>query len=227
MANWLTDWRTHHKFFDVWTSDSGPTPSVSFHILTWKCAWRHSGVHVLDIWTSKVVQDRPFFHILTWKCTFDIWTSKSGPRPSVQFLSVLTYKCALRHNLVRFFDIWTSKDGLSMLCVCTFLLKNALHATAACNFSISELQKVVMCCCALCILTWNCASRHSGVQFFVSLLNSYLRTRCFSEPTFGPSRTTNHWKNTAILDFPNISRVCISFLVNLLSLLFMFHIVGS
>ena len=56
------------------------------------------------------------------------------------------------------------------------------------------------------ILTWKCASRHSGVQFFISLLNSYLCT-----PTFRPSGTTNHLKNTAIRDFPNILRVRIFF----------------
>ena len=67
------------------------------------------------------------------------------------------------------------------------------------------------------ILTWKCASRHSSVPFFISLLNSYLRTRRFSEPTFRTSGTTNHWENTAIRDFPNISRVCIFFLVTLWS----------
>ena len=37
-------------------------------------------------------------------------------------------------------------------------------------------------------------SRYSGVQFFMSSLNSHLRTRRFSEVTFRPSRHTNHWK---------------------------------
>ena len=41
--------------------------------------------------------------------------------------------------------------------------------------------------CALCILTSKCASRHNGVQFFISPLASWLRTRRFSEPTFRPS----------------------------------------
>ena len=72
-------------------------------------------------------------------------------------------------------------------------------------------------CGLLCILTWKCGSRHSIVPFFISLLNSYLRTRRFSEPTFRTSGTTNHWKNTAIRDFPNIWRMCIFFLVTLLA----------
>ena len=47
-----------------------------------------------------------------------------------------------------------------------FSLENVLLATAACNFSTSELQKVVWACQFFSIFTWKCASRHSGVQFF-------------------------------------------------------------
>ena len=49
---------------------------------------------------------------------------------------------------------------------CTFSLGNVLLATAACNFSTSQLQKVVRTCSVLYIFTSKCASRHSGVQFF-------------------------------------------------------------
>ena len=77
---------------------------------------------------------------------------------------------------------------------CTFWLANVLLATAACHFSTSQLQKVVRECCVLYILTCKCASRHSGVPFFMSSLNSHLRTRRFSEVTFRPSRHTKHWK---------------------------------
>ena len=41
-----------------------------------------------------------------------------------------------------------------------------LRATAACTFSTSQLLKVVREWCVLYILTWKCASRHSGVHFF-------------------------------------------------------------
>ena len=77
---------------------------------------------------------------------------------------------------------------------CTFWLWNVLLATAACNFSTSQLQKVVRECCVLYILTCKCASRYSGVQCFISELKGHLRTRRFSEVTFRPSRPTNHWK---------------------------------
>ena len=62
---------------------------------------------------------------------------------------------------------------------------------------------------------WKCASRHNGVQFFISHLASWLRTRRFSEPTFRPSGATNHWKNTVFRDFPTFSRTCIFFLLTL------------
>ena len=131
-----------------------------------------------------------------------------------------------------------------------------LLATAACQFSTSELRKVARDPQFLSILTCKCAwrhsgvpffdiataksgpnpsdfvhfylksaSRHSGVQCFLSALSSYLRTRRFSEPTIRPSRHTNQRKNTAFRDFPNISpdfRAVVSsfFLLYFSSLLF-------
>ena len=74
------------------------------------------------------------------------------------------------------------------------LIENVLLATAACNFSTSQLQKVVWDRQFFSILTSKCASRYSGVQFFISELKGHLRTRRFSEVTFRPSRPTNHWK---------------------------------
>ena len=103
---------------------------------------------------------------------------------------------------------------------CTFWLQNVLRATTACTFSTSQLPKVVRPWCALCIFTSKCASRHNGVQFFISHLASWLRTRRFSEPTFRPSGATNHWKNTVFRDFPIFSRICIFFLLTLSLLLF-------
>ena len=127
---------------------------------------------------------------------FDIWTSKSGPRPSVFntfdlemcfapqrralfrhhnfpkvvrtwcVLYIFNSKCASRHNGVHFFDISTSKSGPNPWCFvhfdlemcfapqrralfwhlnfqkcsdhgvfCTFWLGNVLRTTTACNFS--------------------------------------------------------------------------------------------
>ena len=85
----------------------------------------------------------------------------------------------------------------------------------ACTFSTSQLLKVVRPWCVLYILTSKCASRHNGVQFFISHLARWLCTRRFSEPTFRPSRATNHWKNTVFRDFPTFSHICVFFLLTL------------
>ena len=104
-----------------------------------------------------------------------------------------------------------------------FSLENVLLATAACNFSTSQLQKVVRSWCVLYIFTSKCASRHSGVQFLISPLTTWLRTRRFTEPTFRLTRHTNHWKNTAFRDFSNIWRGCIFFLLTFAQL----HLLSS
>ena len=139
------------------------------YILTWKCASRYSGVQ--------------FSHIAT---------SKSGP----SMLCFVHFDLKMCFSLQRraIFPHRNFKKWSEHAVFCTFWLENVLLATAACNFSTSQLQKVVRACCVLYILTWKCASRYSGVQFFISELNSYLRTRRFNEVTFRPSRHTNHWK---------------------------------
>ena len=96
-----------------------------------------------------------------------------------------------------------------------FSLANVLRATMACTFSTSQLPKVVRTCCVLYILTSKCASRHNGVQIFISHLASWLHTRRFSEPTFRPSGATDHWKNAVLRDFPTFSRTWIFFLLRL------------
>ena len=170
------------------------TPSV-FNILTGKYASRRNGVHF-----------------------FDISTSKSGPE-LVCFVHFELEMCLAPQRRALFrhlnFQKW-SENGV----FCTFSLGNVLRATTACTFSTLQLPKVVREWCVLCILTWKCASRHNGVQFFISHLASWLCTRRFSEPTFRPSGAPNHWKNTVFRDFPTFSRICIFFLLTLSLLLF-------
>ena len=169
---------------------------------------------------------------------FDIWTSKSGPRPSVfntfdlEMCFAPQRRALFRHlnfqkwsgpgvfctfwlgNVLRATTACTFSTSeppkVVRDCVfCTFWLGNVLRATTACTFSTSQLPKVVRTWCVLHILTSKCASRHNGVQFFIAHLASWLRTRRFSEPTFRPSGATNHWKNTVFRDFPTFSRICI------------------
>ena len=115
----------------------------------------------------------------------------------------------------RNFQKWSETDVF-----CTFWLGNELRATTACTFSTSQVPKVVRTPSVFNILTWKCASRHNGVQFFISHLASWLRTRRVSEPTFRPSGATNQWKNTVFRDFPTFSCICIFFLLTLSLLLF-------
>ena len=101
--------------------------------------------------------------------------------------------------------------------LCAFWLGNVPHATTACTFSTSQLPKVVRTWCILYILTWKCASRHNDVQLFICHVTTWLRTCRFSDPTFRPSRATNHWRNTVFRDFPTFSRSYLFARLDLLS----------
>ena len=123
-------------------------------------------------------------------------------------LYILTWKCASRHNGVHFFDISTSKSGPTLVCFVHFDLEMCLAPQRRALFRHLNFQKWSEPL-VFYILTWKCASRHNGVQFFIAPVASWLRTRRFSEPTFRPSLATNHWKNTVFRDFPTFSRICI------------------
>ena len=121
---------------------------------------------------------------------------------------------------MHFFDIATAKSAPKLQCFAHFDLEMCFAPQRHALFATSQLPKVVPEWCVLYILTWKCASRHNGVQFFISHLASWLRTRRFSEPTFRPSGAPNHWKNTVFRNFPTFSRICIFFLLTLSLLLF-------
>ena len=159
-------------------------------MLTSKCASRHNGVHF-----------------------FNISTSKSGPT-LVCFVHVHFEMCFApqRRALFRHLNFQNWSDN-GVFCTCS--LRNVLRATTAYTFSTSQLPKVLWDPGVLYLFTWKCASCHNGVQFFISHLASWLRTRRFSEPTFRPSGATNHWKNIVFRDFPTFSRICICFLLTL------------
>ena len=156
------------------------------YIFTSECAFRHSGVHF-----------------------FDIWTSKSGPGSScfVHFHFQMCFSPQRR----AIFQHLNFKKWSRIVSFLTFSLPNVLFTTAACNFWISELRKVLPDPQFFNIFTSECAFRHSGVQFLIYPLTLWLRTRRFNRPTFRLTRHTNHWKNTAFRDFSNIYRGCIFF----------------
>ena len=123
-------------------------------------------------------------------------TFSTSERPKVLqkagVLWMFTSKCASRQNGVHFFDIYPSESAPNPTRFFTFWLENVLPATAACHFSTSQLPKSgqsMVCFDVFC--TFDLKMRF-GVQFFISPLARWLRTRRFSEPTFWPSRPTNH-----------------------------------
>ena len=72
---------------------------------------------------------------------FDIWTSKSGPRPSV--FNTFDFEMCFapqRRALFRHLNFQKWSDAGVF---CTFWLGNVLRATTPCTFSTSQLPKVV------------------------------------------------------------------------------------
>ena len=77
-----------------------------------------------------------------------------------------------------------------------FWLRNVLRAKTACTFLTSQLPRVLRTWCVLYILTWKRASRHNGVQFFISDLARRLRTRRFKRAYFSALRTHKSLEKT-------------------------------
>ena len=189
----------------------------AFNILTSKCASRHNGMHFFDIATSKSGPTLVCFVHFDFEMCF-------APQRRALFRHLNFQKWSEREVLL----VFSLANVLRATTACTFstsqlpkvvqtwcVLYISTCATTACTFWTSQLPKVVRACGALYILTWKCASCHNGVQFFISHLARWLRTRRFSEPTFRPSGATSHWKNTVFRDFPTFSRTCIFFLLTL------------
>ena len=90
---------------------------------------------------------------------------------------------------MHFFQISTSKSGPNVL-ISTILTQDVLRATTACNFSTSQLPKVVRTLCVLPLLT---SLRHNSVDFFhISTSTSRPTLRCFvhfhCQMCFAPQR---------------------------------------
>ena len=83
-------------------------------------------------------------------------------------LGILTWTCALCQSGVPFFGIGTSQSGLKLVCFVHCDLLNVLSATRPMCLFISHQARCL------------CARQFSAPSF--------------REPTFRPSRPTNHWK---------------------------------
>ena len=167
----------------------------AFNILTSKCASRNNGVHFFRHLNLQKCPNPWYFVHLHFEMCF-------APQRRALFR---------HHN----FQKWSDTEVFY-----TFDFEVCFAPQRRALFSTSQLPKVFRRWCALYILTSKCASRHNGVQFFISHLASWLRTRRFSQPTFRPFGATNHWKNIVFCDFPTFSRICIFFLLTLSLLLF-------
>ena len=163
--------------------------------------WSEHGVFC-TFWLESVLR-------ATTACTFSTLQLLKVLR-SWGVLYILTSKCASRRPLS------TSQlpKVVRTWCVLYILTWKCASRHNAVYFSTSQLQIVLRTWGVLSFFTCKSASRHNGMQFFISHL-AWLRTRRFSEPTFWPSRATNHWKNTVFRDFPTFSRAWIFFLLRL------------
>ena len=128
----------------------------------------------------------------TTACTFSTSQLPKVVRDR-QFFTLLTWKCASRHNGVHFFDISTSKSGPRPPVFYTFDLEMCFAPQRRCTFSTSQLPKVVRDRQFFTLLTWKCASRHNGVHFFdISTSKSGPNLVCFGhfdlEMCFAPQR---------------------------------------
>ena len=133
-------------FFDIWTSKSGPRPSV---------------FNTFDLEMCFAPQRRALFRHLHFQklsepgvfCTFSLGnvlrattacTFSTSQLPKVvrdrQFLTLLTWKCASRHNGVHFFDISTSKSGPDLVCFVHFVLEMCFAPQRRATFHLSSGQ---------------------------------------------------------------------------------------
>ena len=106
---------------------------------------------------------------------------------TILFHRIQISKCTSRHNGVHFLNIATSKSAPRMVCfahvdfeMCFVPQRRAAlfeHLNCPRSWGVFS------------ILTSKCASRHSSVQFLISPVTRWLRTRRFSKPTFSALRS--------------------------------------
>ena len=134
---------------------------------------------------KKAVRTRQFFNIFDLQMCFSLQRRAIFPLCNFK-------KWSEPGSLgVPFFHIPTSKSGPNPSVFNILTLKCASrYSDVPCFDIVTPKSGPNLVCFAHSDL--ECASCYSGVQFFICPLNSYLRTRRFTEPTFRPSRPTNH-----------------------------------
>ena len=133
-------------FFDIWTSKSGPRPSV-FNTFDFEMCFapqRRALFRHLNFqkWSEAgVFCTFSLGNVLraTTACTFSTSQLQKVVRDR-QFLTLLTWKCASRHNGVHFCDISTSKSGPRMVCFVHFDLEMCFAPQRRALFHLSSGQ---------------------------------------------------------------------------------------
>ena len=168
-----------------------------------------------DIWTSKSGPDMWFLKLRNVLRATTACTISTCQLPKVlrdhQFLTLLTLKCASRHNGVHFFDMSTSKSGPNMVCFVHFDLemrfapqrralfrplnfqKSSEHEVL-CTFWLPNVLRATAACKCSSLIWPDC----SAPAALASLL-------------FNPPEPQINWKNTVFRDFPTLSPTCIFF----------------
>ena len=154
-------------------------------------------------------------------CDFSTSAVKKSSVP-VSFFTIFHLHRCFAPQRRAIFEHRNFKNGSDNEVFCAFWLTNVLRATVACHFWTSELPNwsAIVVFCAFWLE--NVLRATAACHFSSVLLNSYLRTRGFTEATFRTSGSTNHWKNTAIRDVPNIWRTRTFFLMTLHAVLLFF-----
>ena len=128
-------------FFDISTSKSGPRPPVFYTFDFRMCfaphrhldfqKWSGPGVFC-TFWLGNVLR-------ATTACTFSTSQLPKVVRDR-QFFTLLTWKCASRHNGMHFFDISTSKSGPNLVCFGHFDLEMCFAPQRRAIFHLSSGQ---------------------------------------------------------------------------------------
>ena len=175
------------------------------HILTCKCAWSHSGVPFFNNCSTsarqKVPRECQFFSILTSKCAsrygvqfFRIATSKSGP--SMLFFVHFDLQMCFSPQRRAIFPHRNFKKWSETVSFLRFWLENVLLAIAACNFSTSQLQKVVRTCSERRIFIENVLLGAAACNFSCLLSTATSAPAALARLLFDPADTQNIEKHS-------------------------------
>ena len=160
-----------------------------FNIFTSECAFRHSRVQFFHICTSKSGPGT------TWQASVSRWhlTDSLLTSDHIKHIKTSPFETQWSQVIPGLPKNQTPKDSYHEL-ICALYVLPLLIMKGIWVLPI--------------IIGWGLFNisehppYHSGVQFLMSPLTTYLRTRRFNGPTFRLTGHTNHWKNTAFRDFP-------------------------